>query len=68
VVFGTPKSWEQRPKALPSVPAALAGPLNVGLSRLTGNSVSQFMTSPAFQQLWVRANTVAHRQLIALLN
>jgi hypothetical protein len=55
-------------KALPSVPAALAGPLTGGLAVLTGNSVSQFMASPAFRQLWVTANTVAHSQLIALLN
>jgi len=55
-------------KALPSVPAALAGPLTGGLAALSGNSVSQFMASPAFRQLWVSANTVAHGQLIALLN
>ena len=55
-------------KALPSAPAALAGPLTGGLAALTGNSVSQFMASPAFRQLWVTANTVAHRQLVALLN
>ena len=55
-------------KALPSVPAALAGPLTGGLAAVTGNNVSQFMASPAFLQLWVTANTVAHSQLIALLN
>jgi hypothetical protein len=55
-------------KALPSAPAALAGPLTGGLAVLTGNSVSQFMASPAFLQLWVTANTAAHSQLIALLN
>jgi hypothetical protein len=55
-------------KALPSVPAALAGPLTGGLAVLTGNNVSRFMASPAFRQLWVTANTVAHSQLIALLN
>jgi hypothetical protein len=55
-------------KALPSVPAALAGPLTGGLAALSGNSVSQFMASPAFRQLWVTANTVAHSQLVALLN
>jgi hypothetical protein len=55
-------------KALPSVPAALAGPLTGGLAAVTGNNVSQFMASPAFRQLWVTANTVAHSQVIALLN
>ena len=55
-------------RALPSAPAALAGPLTGGLAAVTGNSVSQFMASPAFRQLWVTANTVAHSQLIALLN
>jgi hypothetical protein len=55
-------------KALPSVPAPLAGPLTGGLAAVTGNSVSQFMASPAFRQLWVTANTAAHSQLIALLN
>jgi hypothetical protein len=53
-------------KALPSAPAALAGPLTGGLAVLTGNSVSQFMASPAFRQLWVTANTASHSQLIAL--
>ena len=38
-------------KALPSAPAALAGPLTGGLAALTGNSVSQFMASPAFRQV-----------------
>lgn len=55
-------------EALPSVPAALAGPLTGGLAVLTGNNVSRFMASPAFRQLWVTASTVAHSQIIALLN
>jgi len=54
--------------AAKALPSALTAPLSSGLAVLAGNSVSQFMASPAFQQLWVTANTAAHSQLIAVLN
>jgi hypothetical protein len=55
-------------KALPSVPFARSAPLSSALAGLVGTIVSQFMSSPAFRQLWVTANTVVHSQLIAILN
>ena len=54
--------------AAKAVPSALTAPLSSGLAVLAGNSVSQFMTGPAFRKLWVTANTATHRQLIAVLN
>jgi hypothetical protein len=54
--------------ALPPAVVILAGPLSNGMAGLTGDGISTFMASPAFQRLWIAASTSAHSQLISVLN
>jgi hypothetical protein len=54
--------------ALPPAATILAGPLSSGMAGMTGDGISRFMASPAFQRLWIAANTSAHSQLISVLN
>jgi hypothetical protein len=54
--------------ALPPAATILSGPLSGGLAGLADDGINRFMTSPAFQQLWITANTSAHSQLISILN
>jgi hypothetical protein len=54
--------------ALPPVASKLAGPLDSVVARLAGDGISRLMASPAFQRLWVSANTFTHSQLISVLN
>jgi hypothetical protein len=47
---------------------ALPGPLGSELAGLAGNGAGEFTASSAFRQLWVTVNTVAHSQLVRVLN
>jgi hypothetical protein len=53
---------------LPRAAAILARPLSNGLAGFADNEIDSILTSQAFQQLWIAANTSAHRQLISILN
>jgi hypothetical protein len=57
--------------SIPNAPAAIgfiAGPITQGAKNLIESRVQEFLNSPAFADLWVRVNTVAHDKLVALLN
>jgi hypothetical protein len=54
--------------SLPPAVDFLARPLSGGMASLASDGISSFMASPAFQRLWITANTEAHSQLISVLN
>lgn len=57
--------------SIPNAPAAIgfiAGPITQGAKNLIETRVQEFLNTPAFADLWVRINTVAHDKLVALLN
>jgi hypothetical protein len=57
--------------SIPNAPAAIgfiAGPITQGAKDLIEARVQEFLNSPAFAELWIRVNTVAHDKLAALLN
>lgn len=53
---------------LPSVLGLLARSLDGGLQHMVSDGINGFMTTPAFQRMWVSANRSAHSQLIGVLN
>ncbi|HEX3981073.1 MAG TPA: hypothetical protein VHW93_07610 [Acidimicrobiales bacterium] len=59
---------EQRIKnALPQKAGFLASPISSGLETLTDQLVLKAVQSPQFEQAWVTANRVSHKQLVAVL-
>jgi hypothetical protein len=60
----------QQPNVPPRVAAALPGlavPIANGVESFTRTQVTRLVQSPQFAALWERVNTVAHEQLVKLL-
>lgn len=60
----------QQPNVPPRVAAALPGlavPIANGVESFTRTQVTKLVQSPQFAALWERVNTVAHQQLVKLL-
>jgi hypothetical protein len=53
---------------LPKQAQALAGPVAAGLREFAQRAALQLMSSDQFQQVWVKANKLAHTQLLIVLN
>lgn len=53
--------------ALPPRAAPLAGPLSSGARSFLEESVTRFLGTAAFEQLWLSANRFAHAQLLGVL-
>ena len=53
--------------ALPQKAGFLAAPITSGLESLTHQITLKVIQSPAFEKLWISANRVAHKQVVALL-
>jgi hypothetical protein len=59
---------EQRIKnALPPKAGFLATPISAGLESVTDQLVLKVVQSPQFEEAWVAANRVSHKQLVAVL-
>lgn len=55
-------------KVLPPQASVVAGPAAAGLEQLAGRAAPQLLASPKVQEAWRTANTVAHAQLLAILD
>jgi hypothetical protein len=53
---------------LPTQAQALAGPAAAGLQQLADRAAPRLLANPKVQDVWVAANTTAHRQLLRVLN
>ncbi len=64
------QTLSQQPNVPPRVAAALPGlavPIANGVESFTRTQVTRLVQSPQFAALWERVNTVAHEQLVTLL-
>jgi len=51
----------------PSINERLASPIAAGVNTLIGTAVDKFLSSSAFQAVWIRINEAAQRSALALL-
>jgi hypothetical protein len=55
-------------KALPPQAAALAGPASAGVREFANRAAPRLLASPPVQDAWQKANSVAHAQLVKILD
>lgn len=53
---------------LPSQAQALAGPAAAALRELANRAAPRLLANPTVQDVWVRANRAAHKQLLSIIN
>ena len=53
---------------LPTQFQGLAGPASAGLKELANRAAPQLLANPKVQDVWVRANTAAHKELLKIIN
>ncbi|MEY4137212.1 MAG: hypothetical protein RL205_1340 [Actinomycetota bacterium] len=51
----------------PAIEEKLSGPIAAGINGLIGQAVSSFVTSDAFQQIWITLNTGIQKSLLLIL-
>jgi hypothetical protein len=53
--------------ALPTNAQFLAGPISSGVTTFIANGTNKVLSTPQAYDLWIKINTVAHEQIVALL-